>query len=143
VQNRGLARNHYFPAYLTLVGLITSAAFVVARCGATGTIGYVLLSIFARWDLPPGICRSSAGQALKSAFIVCVAVWALSRAIVHARLWNEYLRNPPVGQKALLVDHLLQRGVRYGITDYWNAYYISFLTNERIIMQSTGFDRIR
>jgi hypothetical protein len=48
-----------------------------------------------------------------------------------------------VGYKRQLIAELERRGVRYGITDYWNAYYISFLTNERIIMQSTGFDRIR
>ena len=67
----------------------------------------------------------------------------LTAAVGHARLWSDYLSNPPPGQKRLLVQHLQQRGVRYGSTDYWNAYYISFLTNEQIIMRSTGFDRIR
>jgi len=143
VQNRGLARSHYFPAYLTLVGLITSAAFVLARCGATGTMGYVLLSIFAAVGLAAWYLQVERRPQLKAAFIAGVGVWALVAATGHARLWNEYLRNPPIGQKRLLVRHLQERGVRYGSTDYWNAYYISFLTNERIIMQSTGFDRIR
>jgi hypothetical protein len=143
VQNRGLARRHYFPAYLTLVGLITAAAFVVARCGATGTMGYVLLSIFAAVGLAAWYLQLERRPRLKAAFVVCVAGWALAAAIGHARLWNEYLRNPPVGQKLMLVKHLQERGVRYGSTDYWNAYYISFLTDEQIIMQSTGFDRIR
>jgi hypothetical protein len=57
-------------------------------------------------------------------------------------LWIEYLRQPPSGFKLLVIRHLEARGVRYGMTDYWNAYYISFLTNERIIMQATDFDRI-
>jgi len=143
VTDRGLVRRHYFAAYLTLVGLITSAAFVVARCGATGTMGYVLLSIFAAVGLAAWCLQVEQRPALKAMFVGCIGVWALVAAIGHVRLWNEYLRNPPVGQKRLLVRHLQERGVRYGITDYWNAYYISFLTNEQIIMQSTGFDRIR
>ena len=71
-----------------------------------------------------------------------MAVWALDAAIGHGRLWIEYLRNRRRDSNGWSIKHLEARGVRYGITDYWNAYCISFLTNERIIMQSTDFDRI-
>ena len=35
------------------------------------------------------------------------------------------------------------RGVKYGTADYWIAYYITFLTRERIILRSSDFLRIR
>ena len=106
-------------------------------------MGYVMLSIFAAVGLAGWYLQVERHRWLRSAFIAGVAAWAVVAAVGHARLWGEYLRNPPIGQKRLLIQHLLERGVRFGITDYWNAYYISFLTGERIIMQSTGFDRIR
>lgn len=141
--SRRVSRSQYFAAYLTLVGLISAAAFILARCGDRGTMGYVLLSIFAAVGVGAWYLQIERQPRVKAIWIGLVAAWALVAAVGHGRLWAEYVRNPPVGFKRLLVRHLQERGVRYGITDYWNAYYISFLTNEQIIMQSTGFDRIR
>ena len=143
VAARGVPRSQYFPAYLTLVGGISAVAFVAGRCGTAGTVGYVLLCIFAAIGLAAWYLQVESNARLRTMWIGLVAGWALVAAVGHARLWAEYVRNPPNGYKRLLITELENRGVRYGITDYWNAYYISFLTNERIIMRSTGFDRIR
>ena len=64
-------------------------------------------------------------------------------AVSHARLWHEYLTGPPVGAKQLIIGMLEAEGVRYGRADYWMAYYITFMTNERIILASSDFVRIR
>lgn len=140
---RRLAREQYFPAYLSLVGAITAGSFLLARCGAQGTLGYILFAIFGAVGLGAWYLQIEQQSSLRAVWVGLVAAWALVAAIGHGRLWAEYLRHPPVGYKRQLIAELERRGVRYGITDYWNAYYISFLTNERIIMQSTGFDRIR
>jgi hypothetical protein len=63
-------------------------------------------------------------------------------ALGHARLWAEYLTHPPYGVKRTIVRELEARGVRYGSSDYWIAYYVTFLTNERIIMRSDDVTRI-
>jgi hypothetical protein len=143
VANRGIGRAHYFPAYLVLVGLISSAALVVARCGAVGNTGYVLFTIFSAVGLSAWYLQVEQQSRVKTIWISLVTVWAIVAAVGHFRLWDDYLRHPPYGYKRLLVKELENRGIRYGSTDYWNAYYIAFLTNERIIMKSTGFDRIR
>jgi hypothetical protein len=143
VSARGVPRSQYFAAYLTLVGGISVAAFVAGRCGTAGTVGYVLLFLFAAIGLAAWYLQVERNTRLRRIWIGLVAAWALVGAVGHARLWFEYLRNPPYGYKRLLIRELEDRGVRYGSTDYWNAYYISFLTDERIIMRSTGFDRIR
>ena len=54
----------------------------------------------------------------------------------------EYLRHPPVGAKRLIIRSLEAQGIRYASADYWKAYYITFLTNKRIIVDSTDFNRI-
>jgi hypothetical protein len=57
-------------------------------------------------------------------------------------MWTEYLTHAPAGGKRQLADALQARGIRYGIADYWDAYAISFLTKEQIIMKAEGFPRI-
>jgi hypothetical protein len=71
--------------------------------------------------------------------ITCTAVAASG----HARLSYEYATARPVGQKELLVRHVVARGIEYGYSDYWIAYYVSFMTNERTILASTDFVRVK
>jgi hypothetical protein len=137
-----LRREEYFCAYLVLVGLLSAAAFVLMRCGAVGPLRYALLSIFAAVGLGAWYLRVERVPRLKTAWIVLVAAWALVSAVGHARLWGEYVRHPPFGDKRLLIRALQAKGVKYGIADYWVAYYVSFLTNEQIIMKSADFPRI-
>jgi hypothetical protein len=141
-RERGVSRRSYFPAYLLLVGVMSGAAFVVARCGAQGNLRYTLLSILAAVGLSAWYLQIEQRRLLKAIWIGLVAIWMLDTVSAHGRLWREYLSNPPSGAKRLVIRHLESRGVRYGMTDYWNAYYISFLTDERIIMKSTDLDRI-
>jgi hypothetical protein len=64
-------------------------------------------------------------------------------AVAHGRIWNEYVfHRPPVSAKTALVRHLNARGVSYAYSDYWIAYYVTFVTNERIIVAADGFARI-
>src|SRR6266542_928865 len=137
-----LRRDQYFYVYLTLVGLISAAAFVVARCGAVGPMRYALLSIFAAVGISAWYLQSETRRGLKATWMLLVAAWALIGAIGHGRLWAEYLTHPPTGDKRILIRAMQARGVRYGIADYWIAYYVSFLTNEQIIMKAEGFPRI-
>jgi hypothetical protein len=44
--------------------------------------------------------------------------------------------------KLTVIRQLETEGVRYAYADYWLAYYITFLTNERIIVHSTDLSRI-
>ena len=66
----------------------------------------------------------------------------LPAAISHGQIWREYLTHPPVGVKRAIIRQLQARGIEYATSDYWIAYYITFLTNERIIVASDDFIRI-
>ena len=48
----------------------------------------------------------------------------------------------PPGAKVLLLRHLDARGIRYAMADYWIAYSLTFLSNERVIIGSTDTLRI-
>lgn len=139
---RRLRREHAFCAYLTFVGLLTAAAFVIARCGAQGHIRYALLSIYAMVGLSAWYLAVERVRSLRTVWIVLVVLWACVAAFGHARLWSEYLSHPPVSAKQMIIRHLQARGIRYGIADYWMAYYVSFVTNEQIIVAADDFSRI-
>jgi hypothetical protein len=42
----------------------------------------------------------------------------------------------------MVIRNLEAGGIRYAYADYWLAYYITFLTNERIVVHSTDLSRI-
>ncbi|MBA3640580.1 MAG: hypothetical protein H0W53_15175 [Acidobacteria bacterium] len=42
----------------------------------------------------------------------------------------------------MIARHLEVRGIKYAASDYWLAYPLSFLTNERVIVTSADLVRI-
>jgi IS1 family transposase len=59
------------------------------------------------------------------------------------RLAVEYATNPPIPAKRQLIRVLEEKGVRYGTADYWLAYYVDFMTDERILLAATEPQRIK
>jgi hypothetical protein len=79
---------------------------------------------------------------LRATWIALACALTLVTGAPHARMLVEYVRHPPVGGKQLVVRHLDARGIKYAISDYWRAYSVTFLTNERIIVAAGDFSRI-
>jgi hypothetical protein len=131
--------------YLTLVGVFSAAGYVIARCGELSfhTMRYELLSLLGIVGLGAWFLRVARWKWMVRAWIPLVVCWTMLAAVSHGRLWYEYLRRPPVSDKHIVMMTLESRGVKYGTADYWIAYYISFLTKERIILRSFDFLRIR
>jgi len=141
-RERRLRREEWFVAYLTTVGVLAAAAFVIARCGAQGHIRYALPTLVGAVGLSAWFLSVERGPRLRIAWIVLVAAWASVSAFSHGKLWVEYAAHAPVGTKRLLVRHLQARGIKYAIADYWIAYYVSFITKEQIIVMANDFPRI-
>jgi hypothetical protein len=81
---RHLRRENMFCAYLTTVGLLTAAAFVIARCGAQGHLRYALLSIYVMVGLSAWYLAVECAV-LRTGWIALV-VWRRG-AFGHARPW--------------------------------------------------------
>jgi hypothetical protein len=131
--------------YLVLVGFFSVAGYVAGRCGELNfyTTRYELLSISGFAGLGAWFLRTTRSKPLAGAWIAVVLCWTLVSSAAHARLGYEYLAARPKPPKATVIETLEREGVKYGRSDYWMAYYISFMTQERIVVAATDFVRVR
>jgi hypothetical protein len=129
-------------AYLALVGALSLAGFSTLRCGAPSAMRYELLSIIGVTGLGAWYLCAERVRPLAAAWMALVIAFTLPAGYSHARLWAEYLTDKPVAAKMMIIRGLQAQGVRYASADYWLAYYITFMTRERIIVASEDFERI-
>jgi hypothetical protein len=133
---------HEFCGYLVLVGALSATMFAVARCGDVGVMRYDLLSILGAVGLVAWAFAVETRPWIRRTEVALVIAWAVISGSAHARIWSEYTSHPPLADKVLLIRHLDARGIRYATSDYWIAYYVTFMTNERIIVAASDFPRI-
>jgi hypothetical protein len=133
-----------FCAYLVLTGLCSTAGYVIGRCGDLHPtiLRYELLSTLAVVGLGAWFLKVVPWSWLRTTWIVIALAAVGISALSHAQLLREYVTNTPGNPKRLIVGHLESRGVKYAKADYWRAYAITFLTNERIIVASENVPRI-
>jgi hypothetical protein len=129
-------------AYLVLVGVFSFGAYTLLRCGVIGVMRYELLSVIAATGLAAWYLRVERIRTLASVWMVLMLGWTATTTSGQVRLWAEYLTHPPAGVKRTIIRHLEVTGVKYAYADYWLAYYITFLSNERIIVHSTDLIRV-
>ena len=133
-----------FCAYLVLVGALSVLGYIVGRCGHLDqfVMRYELLSVLGAAGLGAWFLRVADGRVVRRLWIGAVLVAVAVAAQAHGRLLTEYLRQPPVSGKVLILRHLEARGIRYAEADYWLAYALTFLSREEIIVASNDFLRI-
>lgn len=134
-----------FCAYLVLVAALSVTGYVVTRCGVVefAKIRYDMLSILGAVGVAAWYLRTEASRARAIAWTLLLLASVAITAAAHGRLAREYLHDAPVGGKRLLTAALEARGIRYGLAPYANAYPVTFLSNERIIIASSTRVRIR
>jgi hypothetical protein len=133
-----------FAQYLVLTGIFSVAGYLFGRCGEISfyTMRYELLSLLGMVGLAAWFLSVQAPAPLRIAWSVLFAGWIAILAVPHARFIAEYATDPPVPAKHQLIDALHAQHVRYGTADYWIAYYVDFLTRERIILAADAPQRI-
>jgi hypothetical protein len=133
-----------FAQYLVLVGLFSIAGYLFGRCGVVNfySIRYELLSLLGIVGLAGWFLSVRPPKALLAAWLIAFAAWIGIMAVPHVRLIAEYVTDPPVPAKRELIRALDARGIRYGKADYWLAYYIDFMTNERMVFAADAPQRI-
>ena len=132
-----------FAAYLVLIGVLSAGVFALGRCGTVSNVRYDLLSLLGATGLAAWYLAVERHLVFRRAAITVILAWSALSAVAHGRIWSEYLlHRPPVAAKTSIVQHLEARGIRYALSDYWIAYYVTFVTNERVIVAPDGFTRI-
>ena len=131
-------------AFLAMVGAEAVLVYAVSRCGPLSvlTIRYALLGVFLptgvallAWHLEP---RPALRYALGASFVAL----AVLNGWTHVRLWREQVARPPVTNRAQLARALEARGITHIRSDYWTAYYVAFLTQERIVVGADALPRV-
>ena len=136
-------RRYRFCSYLVIIGGLSAVMYVVARCGTASPLRYDLLSIVGLAGLTAWFLTVERRGWLRGMAIFVIVLWAVVSATAHGRIWAEYVPSPRIGAKTIIVRSLDARGIRYASADYWIAYYVTFLSGERIIVASEDFVRIR
>jgi hypothetical protein len=134
-----------FSIYLVLVAVFSLAGYLVGRCGAIDfyTMRYELLSVMGAVGLAGWYLRVERSPAVAAVWMLCsAAIFAVS-ITAHARLLAEYATHPPAPLKQDLIRELDARRIRYAHADFWTAYYVSFMTRERIIVASDDAVKVR
>jgi hypothetical protein len=132
-----------FAIYLAAVGTISAVMYVVARCGTESPLRYDTLSLFLAAAIAAVFLATEQIRPLRATGIAVIVAWAGVASIGHVQLWAEYVPHAPVTAKDLVIRNLEARGIRYATSDYWMAYHITYLTNERIIVSAEEMNRIQ
>jgi hypothetical protein len=141
-RERRWRREYDVCAYLVGVGLLSVAGFVVGRCGDVRVMRYEMLSILGAAGLGAWFLAAEPGRAVRRAWIVIVLACVAIPSVATARVLAEYASALPAVTKKHIARELEARGVRYARANYWLAYALTFLTNERVIVASEDFVRI-
>jgi len=128
-----------------IVAGLSLLGYLVGRCGVVDfyTMRYELLSVLGAVGVAAKYLQVEHLRVRRLAWGACCAAIFAIAAVGHVRLLVEYTTRPPIALKQELVRALESRGVRYAYADYWTAYYVAFLTRERIIVTSTDIPRVK
>lgn len=134
-----------FSIYLALVavlnvllygvnGGIDPAAAPILRYALFAPLAVVaVLALFFRRETSRTWVLSVAG---------CLALWAASTVADNGRLIAQMADEPPPRSHRIVTDYLIRHGIRYARAHYWDAYVITFLSGERLLVASTTTVRV-
>lgn len=135
-----------FCLFLILVGALSLTGYLIGRCGLIDfhTMRYELLSVLGAAGLAGWYVRGERSPAIGAVWVLsCAAIFAISLA-GHGRLLAEYLTGrQPMALKQELIRELDARNIRYAYADYWTAYYVTFMTRERIVVASDEVMKVK
>ena len=134
-----------FAIFLIMVGLLSVVGYAacVPAIGDLTVVRYVPVFLFAAMGgfllmrltgKPDGSFKS-----LASAFTFLLALFNLA-AISLGSLQEIRLARKNEDQR--LIAHLLAKNVKYVYADYWDAYRLTFIAKEKLLVVPTGVSRI-
>ena len=134
-----------FGIYLALVGLL-NVLVVGLNSGIDVRLPPVLRYALLAPLLPVAILafyfvRESSPR-WRAAVGVAVVAWAASTAVDNARFALHLDRNPPPRYHRRMADYLTGMKITHARANYWDAYVITFLSREQVIVASTGTVRV-
>lgn len=131
--------------YLGTIGV--AAVFGYGLNGGLDTqampvVRYALFVLFVPVAILMMFLRHETRARIRAVVVACVCVWAAATAADAARVAREFVTAPPDNPHRELADDLVAHGIHYARGGYWDAYVVTFLARERVIVASTEQVRI-
>jgi hypothetical protein len=129
--------------FLFLVGMQAAIAYV-ASCGVRNPtlVRYVFLVLLVPVAVAAAYLRAETRRPLGAAAIALLLSWAGWSVQQYLQIVSSYMAQPPESARAVVARELERRGLHFGYAPYWDAYYITFLTDERVTLASGPPSRI-
>ncbi len=131
-----------FGTYLLLVGLQATIVHAALRCGEVSLLRYSLLALLGPVGLSAAYLKVETSRRFRAGILFIISVWTLVSLADHTRFASAHSR-AAADPRRVLADYLVSNGIRYGKSDYWTAYHVTFISKEQVILASTDFIRIR
>jgi hypothetical protein len=134
-----------FCVYLALIAVQNVLLYGLNKgilIGAPGVLRYVIFAPLLPMALFAAHFMVERSRRWAAAAATAVAVWAGGNVVDNARLIRQFVDTPPPRNHRIVADHLTVHGIRYARARYWDAYVVSFLSREQVIVASTETVRI-
>jgi hypothetical protein len=135
-----------FFAYVGLVGVFTIFAYGLGGglpVGAPIVLAYLLFALLPPVGLLGAFFLRETSGRWRAGVAAAVVVWAACNVWDNGRLLVEFEQTPPRQHHRLMANYLESQGIRYGRALYWDAYPITFFSQERVIVTPFEVVRIR
>jgi hypothetical protein len=134
-----------FGIYLAGVGACAALAYpwscnVVPS--APPLMRYLLLALLFPVGIAIVFLQRERAPRLRAAAIAVFVFWGGANLADTIRLIRTSVVAPPLNERRVLTDYLTTHGIRYARANYWDAYVVDFLSQERIITASVDLVRI-
>jgi hypothetical protein len=139
------SRYEPFPLYLALIGIQTLLAYGLnsgINPGLPPILRYLLFALLLPIALLGAFFRRERRRSLQVVVAGLVCLWAGFTVADNVRLVREFVVSPPPNPHRELADYLTEHRIRHGRAGYWDAYIVTFLARERVILASTEKVRI-
>jgi hypothetical protein len=140
----GVAGGRFF-VYLGVIGVCTVLAYGLnggLAPGAPVVLRYLLFALLIPVAIVGAFFLRERTRTLRGAVALLMVLWAAANVRDNLGLWRDYATEPLADRRRTMADYLVSHGIRYGRAGYWDAYAITFLTRERVILASTGVVRV-
>jgi len=142
---RRAARPASLGVFLALVGCVAVLAYPFGcnlEVGAPPVLRYLHLLLFVPVGLVAAFLARERAFALRAAVVIAFLMWSGVNLADNARvIWTAY-RAPDANPHRALADFLVEHDIRRARANFWDAYAVTFLTGERVIVDSRGPVRI-
>ena len=139
-------KSWHFLLYLALVGGGQIASYVIF----VSSVEHVLLRYLV---MGPFLLVGLLGAALYGASLsgkpflkACTLLLLVSLGAANltqsVQFYLEQRSHPLVTQRRALAQYLVEHSYKWGWAPYWDAYYLTFLTDERVIVASSDHTRV-